>query len=194
MHRSLKMKVIVVLSGLVAAASGLAQERADPAVLIDAQREAMRAFKSMDGAWRGPAWILTPTGEKREFVQTERIGPFLDGSVKVIEGRGHAADGKVTFNALGIVSYNVVTRGYTLHSYAMGMVGDFTFTPTPDGYVWQIPAGPATIRYTATIKDGTLTELGDRMVDGKEPVRIFEMRLKRAGDTDWPAAGAIGPR
>ena len=28
----------------------------------------------------------------------------------------------------------------------------------------------------------------------KGPQRIFEMHLKRIGDSDWPAAGAIGPR
>jgi hypothetical protein len=48
-----------------------------------------------------------------------------------------------------------------------------------------------TIRYTAVIKDGTLREVGDRIVSGKEPVRFFEMNLKRVGDTDWPAAGAV---
>jgi hypothetical protein len=63
--------------------------------------------------------------------------------------------------------------------------------PTGDGYVWEIPAGPATIRYTAVIKDGTLHEVGDRIVPGKDPVRFFDMTLKRVGDTDWPAGGAI---
>jgi hypothetical protein len=26
---------------------------------------------------------------------------------------------------------------------------------------------------------------------GKDPIRFFEMDLKRVGDTDWPAAGAV---
>jgi hypothetical protein len=54
--------------------------------------------------------------------------------------------------------------------------------------------GPATIRYTATIRDGTLREIGERIAPGAEPQRIFEMTLKRVGETDWPAAGAITPR
>jgi hypothetical protein len=47
-------------------------------------------------------------------------------------------------------------RGFhhKMHSYAQGKVGDFALKPTPDGYVWEIPAGPMTIRYTAVIKDG----------------------------------------
>jgi len=51
-----------------------------------------------------------------------------------------------------------------------------------------------TIRYVATVKDDELYEVGDRIVDGREPLRIFEMRLKRIGDVDWPAAGAIAPK
>ena len=48
-----------------------------------------------------------------------------------------------------------------------------------------------TIRYTAVIRDGVLTEVGDRIALGKEPVRFFEMTLRRISDTDWPAANAI---
>jgi hypothetical protein len=170
------------------------QGRPDPATLIAAQREAMLRLASMDGVWRGTAWTILPSGEKHTITQTERIGPFLDASVKVIEGRGYEPDGKVTFNAFGTISYNPATRVYTLHSHAQGQVGDFVLTPTTDGYVWEIPAGPMTIRYTAVIKDGAWREVGDRIMPGKEPVRFFEMNLKRVGDTNWPAAGAVSPK
>lgn len=171
-----------------------AQGRPDPATLIVAQREAMVPLAFMDGVWRGPAWVILPSGEKHTITQTERIGPFLDGSVKVIEGRGYDPDGKVTFNAFGTISYNPATRAYTLHSYAQGNAGDFVLTPTADGFVWEIPAGPMTIRYTAVVKNGSWREVGDRIMPGKEPVRFFEMNLKRVGDTNWPAAGAISPK
>jgi hypothetical protein len=174
--------------------SALGQGRPDASTLIAAQREAMARLAFMDGVWRGPAWTILPSGEKHAITQTERIGPFLDGSVKVIEGRGYDPDGKVTFNAFGTVSYSPATRSYTLHSHAQGNVGDFVFTPTADGYSWDIPAGSMTIRYTATIKDGVWKEVGDRITPGKEPARFFEMNLKRVGNTDWPAAGAISPK
>lgn len=170
------------------------QERQDPATLIAAQREGMMPLAFMDGVWRGPAWTILPSGKKHDITQTERIGPFLDGSIKVIEGRGYDADGKVGFNAFAIISYNASTRAYNLHSHAQGYVGDFVLKLTADGYVWEIPAGPVTIRYTAVIKDGTWREVGDRIMSGKEPVRFFEMNLKRVGDTTWPAAGAVAPR
>ena len=174
--------------------TALGQGRPDPATLIAAQREAMVALAFMDGVWRGPAWVIVPSGEKHTITQTERIGAFLDGSVKVIEGRGYDADGKVTFNAFGTISFNPATRAYTLHSYAQGNVGDFVLTPAADGFAWEIAVGPMTIRYTAVVKNGAWREVGDRIMPGNEPVRFFEMNLKRVGDTDWPAAGAISPK
>ena len=187
-------KLLLIAFLIVTIASTLpavAQGRSNPAALIAAQREAMKVFASMDGVWRGPAWTILPSGEKHNITQTERIGPFLDGSVKVIEGRGYDPDGKVTFNAFGTISFNPAPRVYTLHSYAMGNVGDFVITPTADGYTWEIPAGPMTIRYTAVIKGDNLREVGDQIQPGKEPVRFFEMTLKRVGDTKWPAEGAV---
>ena len=181
----------LVLLSVATATVAHAQGRPDPAVLIAAQREAMTALASMDGVWRGSAWTILPSGEKHDITQTERIGTFLDGSVRVLEGRGYDSEGKVSFNALGIISYNVATKGYSMHSYAMGQSGDFVFQPTADGYTWEIPAGPMTIKYAATIKDGVLHEVGDRVMPGKDPVRFFEMTLKRVGDCDWPSAGAV---
>jgi hypothetical protein len=49
---------------------------------------------------------------------------------------------------------------------------------------WSIPAGPATIRYTAVIRNGVRKKVGDRVMPGKDPVRFFEMG----------AAGAVGPQ
>jgi hypothetical protein len=185
---------LLMLMAASFAASVQGQGRPDPEVLIKAQREAMKPLQFMDGTWRGPAWAFSPSGEKRTLTQTERVGPFLDGSVKVVEGKGYEADGKVVFNAFATISYNSATQAYSMHSYAQGNVGDFKFTPTADGFIWEIPAGPVTIRYTAVIKDGTWHEVGDSIAPGKDPVRIFEMTLKRIGDSNWPAAGAVSPK
>ena len=171
--------------------SAFAQGPPDSAALLAAQRDAIKPLAFMDGVWRGPAWVILPSGEKHEITQTERIGPFLDGSVKVIEGRGYDASGKVTFNAFGIVSFDPAKHAYTLHSYAMGMAGDFTLTPSDSGYVWEIPAGPMTIRYTAVVRGKTWREIGERIVEGQPPAQFFEMNLVRLRDSDWPAAGAI---
>ena len=169
-----------------------AAQSADPQA-IAAEREAMTRFAWMDGIWRGPATTQTPSGP-HSVTQTERIGPTLGGTIKVMEGRGYNADGSTGFNAFGILSYDPAARGYRLHSYALGRAGDFELTPTANGYVWTIPAGPFSIRYTATLAGGTWTEVGDRLVPGQPPQRFFEMRLTRVSDTDWPAANGPGPR
>jgi hypothetical protein len=173
-------------------ASNALGQRPNPATTMAAQKDAMKPLAWMDGVWRGPASTILENGQKHDVIQTERIGPFLGGTVKFLEGRGYdAATSEVTFYAFGVLSYDPARQSYSLHSYAQGQSGDFKLTPTADGYVWEIPAGPMTIRYTATVKDGAWKEVGDRIMPGREPVRFFEMNLKRVGDTDWPGAGAI---
>jgi len=178
------------ISTLIALCAASAHAQGPDLASMDAQKAAMKPLAMMDGVWRGPAWTMLPTG-KHEITHTERIGPFLDGQIKVIEGRGYNADGTVSFNSFGIVSFDPAKKEYTLHSHALGRAGDFKLTPSADGYVWEIPAGPMTIRYTATIKDGAWKEVGERIAPGQAPVQFFEMNLKRVSDTDWPAAGAV---
>ena len=104
---------LAALALLAAAAASPAQaQRPDPEALLAAQRTAMARLAAMDGVWRGPAWTVLPTGERHEVTQTERIGPFLGGSVKGIEGRGYDASGRVTFNAFGTVSFDPARQAY----------------------------------------------------------------------------------
>jgi hypothetical protein len=179
---------------LALAAPAAAQTPPNAAARIAAERAAMARIAYMNGVWRGPAWSLNPTG-RHEVVQTERIGPFLDGSVKVLEGRGYNADGSVGFNAFGIISFEPGTGAYTLHSYAQGYAGDFPLRLTDTGYVWEVPAGPgAVIRYTATIGNNHWREIGERIAGSGPPMQIFEMNLTRVGDTGWPAADPVPMR
>jgi len=154
----------------------------------------MKVLAGMNGVWKGTAWTLLPSGEKKVITQTERMGPMLQGTLKVVEGRGYDDQGALVFNAFGVVSFNPVTRVYSLRSYAQGRAGDFVLTPNEDGYVWEIPAGPATIRYTAVLEQGTFRKIGERLMAGAEPLRIFEMNLTRVVGTDWPSASAISPK
>jgi hypothetical protein len=187
-------RLLLVIAVLSTAPSAMAQGRPDAATLLAAQREAMAKLSSMDGQWRGEAWIMGPDGQKHVLIQTERVGPFLDGALRVIEGRGYEADGRLAFNAFGTIAFDPAKSSYSLHSYAQGNTGDFPVTLTADGFIWEIAAGPMTIRYTTVIKDGVWTETGERMAPAQEPVPFFGMRLMRIGDTDWPAGGAVGPQ
>lgn len=168
-----------------------AQRPPDPAVLLDAQREAMVRFSGMDGVWRGEARTMLPSGEWHAIVQTERAGPMLDGTIRVVEGRGYEQDGRLAFNALGIISFDPATSEYRIRSYAQGRQGDYPIEPTDDGFRWEIEAGPVTMRYTASIQGDTWHEVGDRIMPDGRSMRFHEMTLSRVGDSDWPATGAI---
>lgn len=186
----------VVLSGALLGGAvrlaGAAQAGApDPAAVVAAQREAMTALAFMDGTWRGDGWMLQATGERQTFTQTERVGPMLDGAIRVVEGRGYDAEGETVFNAFGVLSFDPADERYSMQSWADGRAGSFTVEPRADGFSWSIPAGPATIRYTATVADGTWREVGERVMPGQPPFQFFEMTLERLGDSDWPAAGAV---
>jgi hypothetical protein len=189
--------LIALASGALPAAVALAQSQPagappsrDPAAIARAEGEAMAKLHWMDGAWRGPAVTQTAQGERR-VMQTERIGPMLGGAIKVIEGRGFVDGRNVGFNAFGVVSYDPFRRAYEFRTYAQGYAGTFPFEVTPTGYVWSTPAAGGSVRYTATVEGDSWNEVGDLIVAGKPPARIFEMNLKRIGDSKWPEAGAL---
>ena len=193
--------VSLAASALAAAAwggaawsAGAFQGFQDPAPRLAAQKKALEALAFLDGEWRGPAWSLLPDGSKHEVTQTERVGPMLGGSVRVIEGRGYEKDGTVGFNAFAIVSWDIEAKALRMRSYAQGRSGDYPVTVRPDGFSWEIPAGPATIRYTATIEGDSWHEVGHYVVTGQEPRQILDMTLTRIGDSEWPAAGAVGAK
>jgi hypothetical protein len=159
----------------------------------EAQRTAVGALDFMDGEWRGEATVTMPGG-RIVLTQTERVGSLLGGSVKVIEGRGYAADGSTQFNAFAVVSWDERAGRYGFRSYANGYSGDYPFERTEDGFRWETPAGPnARILYVATIRDGVWHEVGDFVAEGQPPRRFIEMRLTRVGDSTWPAGGAVSP-
>lgn len=188
--RSACMSAFLILAAVPAAAPA----QPDPAPRIAAQRDAMARLAFMDGTWRGTAWRLTREG-RHEMVQTERVGAFLDGTVRVVEGRGYEADGTISFNALGVISWDPDRQAYGFTAWALGNNGVFPFRVTDTGFEWETPAGPgATIRYIATVRDGAWHEVGDLVAEGRPPMRVVELNLRRIGDSDWPAAGAVPMR
>lgn len=158
------------------------------------QREAVGALDFLDGEWRGQAVVHGPSGTET-LTQTERVGSLLGGSIKVIEGRGYAADGSTVFNAMAVLSWDEREGRYRFRSWANGFSGDYRFERTADGFRWETPAGPnARIEYVAVIRDGTWHEVGTYVAEGQPPRPMIEMRLTRIGGTEWPADGAVPPR
>jgi len=154
----------------------------------------MAKLSFLRGIWAGPARGTTRDGNPYSVTQTERVGPMLGGDVLVIEGRGYRDDNSTGFNAFAVISWNPRTEKYEFRSYAQGHAGTFELKLTPDGYVWEIPVGPGlAIRFTATVRDGQWREAGEYIAPGKQPVKNFEMNLKRVADTDWPLGMPVPP-
>lgn len=191
----IRFATFALAAGLLSVAAPAAATQApDPAPRLAAQRDAMARLAFMDGTWRGSAWSLTPQG-RHELTQTERVGTFLGGSVRMVEGRGYEADGRISFNAVGIISYDPDTQRYGFAAWAQGRNGVYPFQVTDTGFIWETPAGPgAIIRYTAVVRDGTWHEVGELIAPGRPPLRVIELNLRRIGDSDWPGAGAVPQR
>ena len=189
--RRLRFASALVAFSLLAAAPAVAQVQQPAGSPV--QRERVGALDFMNGEWRGTATTTMP-GHSTVLTQTERVGPLLGGSVKLIEGRGYAADGTTRFNAFAILSWDERAGKYLFRSYANGYTGEYPFELTEDGFRWEMPAGPnAKIQYVAVVRDGTWHEVGDYVAEGQPPRRFIELRLTRIGDTDWPGAGAVAP-
>jgi hypothetical protein len=171
-----------------------AQGRPDSAGIMAAQRAAMGRLAFLDGLWRGTAVAGPAGGPQRQMVQTERVGLALDGTVRVIEGRAHDADGTVLFQSFGIVSFDPSSNSFMLRAHADGQRGDFAFSVEADGYAWEVPSGPGRVRYRARVADGRWRQAGELLLPERPPLEIFRMDLQRIGDTNWPAAGAVPAR
>lgn len=161
---------------------------------VKTQIEKLKPLERMNGNWRGTAWYAGPGGRKTELTQTERVGSLLGGAIKVVEGRGYNAAGETTFNAVGVIAYDTQQEKLIMKSYTAGRMGEFEIKVTEDGFQWEIPAGPAKIRYTAKLTDDTWTEFGERVVGDQPPFRFFEMTVKKLGDSNWPAANPVPPK
>lgn len=187
---SLRTAVPAALS-IIALGPTAAAAQSSLDTLLAPHRAAMATLVVLDGLWRGEGWTLTPTGARETFRQTIRVGSFGEGALKVIEGRSYDADGHLSATNFEIVSFNAVTKVYTLRLYAQGKVADVPIVPTQTGFFLEYPDGSATVRFTIAVNNGTWNEIAERRLAGQEPARFLELSLRRAGDTDWPAAGAL---
>ena len=181
----------MLLLSLAAGPPAIAQGRPDASSDIAAQREALRPFASLDGMWRGKGRLLGSGGIWREITQTERVGSVLDGTVKVIEGRGVDRDGRTLFHSFATLAWDVHRQAFVLHTHAHGEVASFQFSPTDSGFVWDIPSPYDPVRYINSARNGRWHQVGVRAPGGRAPQKFVEVDMERIGDTDWPAAGAV---
>lgn len=175
----------------ISSAPALAQAPLDRTTTVAAQREAMARLAFMDGAWRGPSWTVTTKG-RLDLILTERIGTLLGGTLRVLNGLGYRADGSFGYQALGVIAYDPRTRSYSLTAWSMGSARVFPLEVTEDGFRWETTAADGTsIRYRALIRAGEWHEVGERVSASGAVTRVTEIRMRRIGDSAWPAGSPV---
>jgi hypothetical protein len=147
-----------------------------------AQREAMKKFEFMVGQWSGDATVMRGPAGKITFTQTENVEMKLDGLVMLVEGKGTATDGKVMFQALGMISYDEAAKQYRFRAFNDGRYMDTELTPASDGkgFQWGLNFGPAKMHYTMQLNDkGEWVETGDLLMEGQPPRRVVDINVRR---------------
>jgi hypothetical protein len=104
----------------------------------------------------------------------------------LIEGLGKNREGRTVHNALGLLTYDVRTKQYTMRSYLSdGRITEARFEILgKDTFRWSYPftQGGRTmwIRYTLTFTDGNRwNEVGEYSANEKDWTKFFEMNLVR---------------
>lgn len=150
------------------------------------------ALAMFDGVWIGSARMTDRDGRVTEFAMMERIGPMLEGEIRVMEGLGRTPDGKPLHNAFTIFSA-AEDGGIEMRSHIWGDETARRIELKPDGYVWRMETPVGQIVYDITVKDGVWRETGVMEFKNGSRSPFFEMTLTRKGGTDWPAANPDFP-
>lgn len=161
-----------------------------------AQQEAMKALAFLDGEWRGPAKLKRKDGWA-PMTQTERASLMLDGTVRMVEGRGYEEDGTLSFNVVSLITYEPAKGVYMMRSYSGGgRASDHPLKVTANGFSWEQKSGAKlTNRHEVTVKNGVWTETATRVpaADGKaagEPEVYVSFAARRLREAGWPSVAA----
>ena len=148
--------------------------------LSDEHRNAMSQLEFLIGQWEGEGWMMTQSGTKETFKQTEHIQWKLDKSLILVEGKGMSEE-EIVHNALALISFDPNTSTYRFQSHlANGRSGEYTGEMIEeDAFRWTIEVPGRTIRYTITLNDqGQWFETGEFKM-GEQWMQFFEMTLEK---------------
>ncbi len=147
-------------------------------------KEEMKKLEYFTGHWKGEATMQRGPGPAVTLLQEEKIEYRLDGTVLQIEGTGRDTDGKVAFNALGLVNYDAVTKQFKFKTYLKeGQSTDAYFNVLEENkFEWgfDIPAG-GKVKYIITLDpvQKTWYEKGEYTSDGNTWYAFIELKLKK---------------
>lgn len=182
--------LVPLLTGIAAAVSTSTTRSLAAPTATDPTIEVQRALSHLaafDGVWSGPVERIDPDGKVIKLAMIARVGPMLDGTIRVLEERTGTLDGRPVFHLVAVFSFASTTQEYTIHTYARGRVGSAVLHPTPDGYFFEMPGEDgATMRFTWKVGDGGWRETVERLVAGHPPFAEARIQLKRTGTSDWP--------
>lgn len=147
-------------------------------------KQEMQKLAYMAGKWKGEASMNQPGGTVVKVSQEEDIHYKLDGTILLVEGTGRDAEGKVVFNALGIVSYNPDTNTFGMKSHVLdGKQTEAYFKVLKENnFEWGFSiANNARIRYNIVLnpQEKSWVEKGEYSPDGNTWYPFMEMNLKK---------------
>jgi len=168
------MKLATLLIALLLMISGFA--RGQELKTDSLSKSEIGKLEFMTGKWEGTGWMMGRDGKKHEFNQTENIQFKIDGVVMLIEGLG-MSKGKVTHNAIAIISYNKEEKNYKFTSHlSSGRGGSFNAELKENKFHWYPNEN---MRYIIWLNEkGQWYETGEFNRSGKW-FQFFEMTLDK---------------
>ena len=150
---------------------------------VKAQQIAMKKLGFLVGEWSGDASVLRGPGQFAELTQTETAQFKLDGLVLAIEGVGRTkADGKLTLQALGLISFDDETGTYRMRAFNDGRWLD-TEVKLADGgnsISWGFALGEFKTTTVLRINEsGEWTEHGELKIGDRPPQKMMDLRVRR---------------
>lgn len=151
---------------------------------IEAQRAAMKKLGFLVGEWSGEASALRGPGQFVELTQTESAQFKLDGLVLVIEGIGRTkADGKLSLQALGLISFDDETGTYRMRAFNDGrwLETEVKLADGANSISWGFVLGEFKTTTVLRIdENGEWTEHGELVIGDRPPQKMMELKVRRS--------------
>jgi hypothetical protein len=149
---------------------------------LEAQRIAMKKLDFLVGEWSGEASVRS-RGIVIELNQSEVAQFKIGGLVLVIEGIGRTkADGSLTVQALGLITFDDASRTYRMRAYNDGRWLETEIKLLDEGkaITWGFSLGDIRTHSVLRINDkGEWTELAEITFGANPPQQLLELTVRR---------------
>ena len=143
----------------------------------------MKKLEFLVGDWSGEATVLRGPGQFAEMAQTESAQFKLDGLVLMIEGVGRTkTDGKVSLQALGLISFDDETGKYEMRAFNDGrwLETEVKLAEGGNSISWGFALGAFKTTTVLRINEkGEWTEHGELTVGERAPQKMMDLKVRR---------------